>query len=154
MHVVDAEAGATEAQLYRRFAEEHLAAAGFPNPGEVLDQIYEELTPPDEAFMREVSRFEREYLEAMEKAAYLRAIEERAGDDAQRYRELFELGRTKEGRIAHGGSRYAEAVAAIPAFNPPSKADYYARFDAPPDDVHRNAYEKALQMAVERLKGK
>ncbi len=57
---------------------------------------------------------------AMDKAAYLRIIEERAGEDALLYKKLFELGRTGEGRMANGGRQYAEAVASISAFNPSS----------------------------------
>lgn len=128
-------------------------AAGLANPEEVLNNLYEEFIPSDDAFERETKQFEDQYLEAMEKAAYLRIIEERAGDDADLYKQLFELGRTREGRVASGGQQYAEEVASIPAFNPPSKADYYARFDDLPDHVHKSVYMKALQMAEDHLRG-
>ena len=143
--------GAGIGPAYRRLAVAHLEAAGFENPLEMLAELYRECLPGAAAYEAEAKSFEKDYREAMRKAAYLRAIEEIAGEDAEEFGRLYEFGADEAERRLHGGSRYAELVAEIPAYDPPSAEDYYARFDDHPLEVHERVYGMAFERARARL---
>lgn len=142
----------TPGHVYRHFAQAHLVAAGYEDPVSVVDALYQAILPDDEEYNKEVEQFRVYYQAAMEKAAYLGIIEKSAGNDANRYKELFDLGNTAEGRLAHGGEEYKAAIAMIPEYKPPAREDYFDRFDDLPVELHRSVYEKALQMAQDNLK--
>ncbi|MCY4563605.1 MAG: hypothetical protein OXE40_03895 [Gammaproteobacteria bacterium] len=144
----------TEAEIglaYRRMALEHLEASGFEFPQETLEGLYRERLPSESEYEAEVKSFEKDYREAMRKAAYFRAIEEIAGEDAGEFRRLYGFGADEAGRQRHGGPRYAELVAQIPAFAPPSAEEYYSRFDDHPLEIHEQVYGEAIELARARL---
>lgn len=132
---------------YRRMAVAHLEAAGFANPLETLEGLYREFLPSESEYEAEVETFEKDYQEAMRKAAYFRAIEETAGEDAKEFGRLYPFGADEKGRRLHGGTRYAEFVEQIPPFAPPSAEEYYARFDDHPPAIHEQVYRKAFALA-------
>ena len=136
---------------YRRLAVAHLEAAGFENPQETLEGLYRECLPGASEYEAEVRTFEADYREAMRKAAYFRAIEEIAGEDAKEFGRLYGFGADEAGRQLHGGSRYAELVEQIPSYDPPSAEEYYARFDDHPVEVHEQVYGMAFERARARL---
>ena len=126
--------------VYRHYAQAHLVAAGYEDPISVVDALYQASLPDAEEYNKEVEQFRAHYQAAMEKSVYLRIIEKSAGDNATRYKELFDPGRTTEGRLAHGGEEYKAATALIPEYKPPAKEDYFNRFDDLPDAVQRCAH--------------
>ena len=136
---------------YRRMAVAHLEAAGIENPLETLESLYREFLPSESEYEAEVRTFEKDYQEAMRKAAYFRAIEEAAGEDAKEFGRLYAFGADEEGRRRYGGARYAELVGKIPAYSPPSAEEYYARFDDHPPAIHEQVYRKAFDLARARL---
>ena len=136
---------------YGRMALAHLEAAGFEYPQETLEGLYRECLPGESEYEAEVKSFEKDYREATRKAAYFRAIEELAGEDAGEFGRLYGFGADEAGRQRHGGPRYAELVARIPAFSPPSAEEYYARFDDHPLEIHEQVYGKAVELARARL---
>ena len=138
--------------IYREFAEEHLAVAGFMDPVSVVNQIYQDHLPSEEQYNHEIEQFRSHYRSVMEKAVYLGIIEELAGDDAVRYKALYEQGRTPEGRLANGGDVYKEAIAQIPEYKPGTKEDFLFRFDDFPEQIHEAVYKKAIVMAKDNLR--
>lgn len=141
-------------ELYRQFAELHLQAAGFEDTASIVYGLYEKCLPNEGEFKQEVEVFAEHYRQAMEKAEYLRLIEELAGEDASSYKTLYEEGRTSEGRLLNGGVKYEEALNKIPDFNPCSLEECYRRFDDFPNHIHRDVYQESLQLALDRLKEK
>lgn len=139
-------------QAYRRLAIAHLEAAGFSNPDETIEGLYLECLPKGSEFTDEVESFRGDFEEAMRKAAYVRAIEELAGEDAGEYARLYRLGTQEADRRQQGGSKYTELVRDIPPFNPPSANQYFARFDDHPTEIHEMVYRRAAKMAKARLR--
>ena len=138
-------------RAYRRLAVAHLEAAGFEQPLEILKDLYRQCTPGAAEFVKEAASFKKEYAEAMRKAAYVKAIEEIAGDDAQEFGRLYRFGAREGDRQRHGGRRYTELIAEIPPFKPPSAQSYFARFEDHPVEIHKRVYQKAFETAKARL---
>ena len=136
---------------YRRMAVAHLEAAGFENPQVTLEGLYRRCLPDESEYEAEVKSLERDYREAMRKAAYFRAIEEIAGEDGTEFGRLYGFGADEAGRQLHGGARYVELVARIPAYDPPSVQEYFARFEDHPLEVHEQVYGMAFELARARL---
>lgn len=128
---------------YRRFSQQHLAAAGVPNPVDVVDALYEECLPTDEEYREEAEKFRDAYHETMERAAYLRVIEHIEHDDPDRYKELYAKGRTGEARVLAGGEAYLREKARIPPFSPSNMREYFGRFVDVPEHVHEKVYLRA-----------
>ncbi|MDE0283228.1 MAG: hypothetical protein OXN26_01575 [Gammaproteobacteria bacterium] len=105
---------------YRRFAQEAMAAAGFKNPVEEIDNLYEKHLPSNEAYQGEADKFQDHYHVGMRVAKYLEIIERKAKTPDE-YQKLYEAGRTEEGRKLHGGEEYMEILKKIPAYSPSSK---------------------------------
>ncbi|MDE0158260.1 MAG: hypothetical protein OXI88_10670 [Gammaproteobacteria bacterium] len=137
--------------IYRKFAEEHLAVAGYNDPASVVNELYEQCLPGSEQYNHEVERFRSHYRSVMEKAVYLEIIEEMAEDDAVLYKQLYEQGRTPEGRLANGGEVYKEAIAQIPEYNPANKDSFLSRFDELPEQIHEAVYKEAVKIAKDNL---
>ena len=136
---------------YRRLAVAHLEAAGFESPVETLEGLYRECLPGASDYEAEVHAFEQDCVEAMRKAAYFQAIEEIAGEDAKEFGRLYGFGADEAERQLHGGSRYAELVAQILPYAPPSAEEYYARLDDHPLEIHERVYAMAFELARARL---
>lgn len=137
--------------IYRKFAEEHLAVAGFTDPASVVNKLYKQCLPDMEQFNHEVKQFRPHYRDAMEKAVYLGGIEETAGNDADLYNYLYEKGRTPQGRLTNGGDEYKEAITKIPEYNPVSKDNFLSRFDELPEQIHEAVYKEAVKIAKDNL---
>ena len=69
----------------RRFAIEHLAAAGIEDPVAVVESLYNALLPTKEQYQSEVEQFSAPYREAREKAAYLETIHDMYGRSPESY---------------------------------------------------------------------
>ena len=136
---------------YRRFAQEHLAAAGFEDPVSTVEELYEELLPTDASYQDEVASFQKHYQDAMEIAAYLRNIKIQAGEDAVEYKRLYEMGKTPEGREKGGKSQYLIAQSLIPKYKYASREDYFKRFVDSPEHIHHMVYMKAMLLASQAL---
>lgn len=103
--------------------------------------------------------------EGMRIARYLEIIEDKAGDNPDKYLELYNKGRTEEGRLENGGTKYKEAIGliktgqdqpagvkkGIPVYEPQSREAYFKRYVDTPDAVHEMVYTKASLMAAHRL---
>ncbi len=152
---------------YRRFAQAAMAAAGYDNPVAVVDELYDKQLPLEIEYAEEAQKFEPRYYEGMRIARYLEIIEDEAGDDPHKYLDLYNKGRTEEGRLEAGGARYSDAIKpimaeqdqppgakkGIPEYEPGSKDDYFKRYVDTPDAVHEMVYTKASLMAAHRLLG-
>ena len=150
---------------YRRFAQAAMDTAGYENPVAEVDELYEKQLPSEAEYTKEAQKFESYYYEGMRVAKYLQIIETEAGDDPEKYLELYNAGRTEEGRLKHGGTAYQEAIQQIPAsqeqsvgeqrgipeYRPASKDAYFKRYVDVPDMVHEMVYTKASLMAAHRL---
>ena len=137
--------------IYRKFAEEHLAAAGYNDPVSVVSQLYEEQLPSKEQYIHEAEQFRPYYRDVMEKAVYLTIIETLAGDDADHYRELYEQGKTPRGRLLNGGETYKQAISQIPEYKPGTQNNFLSRFDELPEQIHETVYKKAFQLSKDNL---
>ncbi|MDD9962937.1 MAG: hypothetical protein OXU70_12690 [Gammaproteobacteria bacterium] len=136
---------------YRRFSQQHLAAAGERNPAEVVDALYEECLPTDVEYREEAEKFRDVYHETMERAAFLKVIEGVENDDPNHYEELYAKGRTAEGRELAGGAAYLREKARIPPFSPANMREYFGRFVDAPEHIHQRVYMRALDLATHRL---
>ncbi|MCY4210235.1 MAG: hypothetical protein OXD47_05225 [Gammaproteobacteria bacterium] len=137
--------------IYRKFAEEHLALAGYSDPASAVNELYEQCLPDSEQYNHEVEQFGSHYRNVMEKAVYLDIIEKMVGDDSVLYKRLYEQGRTSEGRLANGGDAYKEALTQIPEYNPADKDGFLSRFDELPEQVHEAVYREAVRIAKDNL---
>lgn len=137
--------------IYRKFAQEHLAAAGYSDPVSVVNQLYEEHLPSTEQYINETEQFRSHYRSVMEKAVYLSIIEMLAGDNADYYRELYEQGKTPQGRLSNGEEAYKQAISQIPEYKPGTKNNFLSRFDKLPEQVHEAVYKKAFQLSKDNL---
>jgi len=79
---------------YRRMAQEHLAAAGFKDPVEKVESLYQKHFPSDEAYAAEVARFAPHFDAAIIKAEFLKAAELAAHDDAKAFKDLVHTARS------------------------------------------------------------
>ena len=152
---------------YRRFAQAAMDAAGYDNPVAVVDELYDKQLPSEAEYAEEVQKFEPRYYEGMRIARYLEIIEDEAGDNPDKYLELYNKGRTEEGRLETGGTKYKEAIKlikaeqgqpsetekGIPEYEPQSRDDYFKRYVDTPDAIHEMVYTKASLMAAHRLLG-
>ena len=150
---------------YRRFAQAAVDAAGYKNPVAEVDELYDKQLPSEAEYAEEVQKFGPHYYEGMRVAKYLQIIETEAGDDPEKYLELYDAGRTEQGRRDHGGTAYEEAIKLIPAgqeqsvgeqrgipeYQPGSKDAYFKRYVDVPDMIHEMVYIKASLMAAHRL---
>ena len=148
------EAGAdnTPGYIYLRFAAEHLDAAGFKDPLDMVNALYQHCLPSEEEYQAEITKLEEYYVSAREKAVYYEIIADLAGNDEKKYAQLYDAGRTKEGRLKFAGDVYKEAISNIPPFEPVTRAEFYERLKDLPHPIHKVVYEKALQMAKDRLR--
>ena len=137
----------------RRFAIEHLAAAGIEDPLAVVESLYGALLPAEEQYKSEVEQFSSHYYEAKEKAAYLEVIKNKYGrkpEDYLRYTQP-EYVKSSEARRTHGGQPYDDRRDAIPEYQPPSREVYFERFIDSPMHIHETVYKQALGMARKHL---
>lgn len=147
-----ADADNTPGYIYLRFAAEHLEASGFENPLNIVDELYQQCLPSEDEYQAEVAILEEYYFSVREKAAYLKIIEELAGNDEKKYAQLYDACRTKEDRLKFAGEAYKKAISNIPPFSPAKREDFYERLKDLPHPIHKIVYEKALQMAKDRLR--
>ena len=147
-----AETDSTPGYAYLRFAAEHLDAAGFKDPLGIVNALYQQCIPDEEEYQAHVAKLREYYFSAREKAIYLRIIEKLAGKDKKKYAQLYDAGRTEEGRLKFAGESYANAVSNIPPFVPSKREEFYERLKDFPHPIHKAVYEKALQMAKDRLR--
>lgn len=150
---------------YRRFAQAAMETAGYDNPVAVVDDLYDKQLPSDAEYTKEVQKFEPHYNEGMRIARYLEIIEDEAGDNPDKYLELYNKGRTEQGRLENGGTKYKEAIKpiktgqdqpagvkkGIPVYEPQSREAYFKRYVDTPDAIHEMVYTKASLMAAHRL---
>ena len=146
------EADNTPGYIYLRFAAEHLDAAGFKYPLDMVDDLYQQCLPSEEEYQAEITKLEEYYVNAREKAVYYKIIAELAGNDEKKYAQLYDAGRTKEDRLKVAGDAYKKAISNIPPFEPVTRAEFYDRLKDFPHPIHKVVYEKALQMAKDRLR--
>ncbi|MDE0513676.1 MAG: hypothetical protein OXI88_18065 [Gammaproteobacteria bacterium] len=137
--------------IYRKYAEAHLSAAAYSDPVSVVNQLYKKHLPEEEQYIYEAEQFKPHYQNVMEKVAYLQIIEKLAGDDAVKYKELYEQGKTPEGRMTNGGQLYKKAVSQIPQYEPGTKDSFLLQFDDLPEHVHEAVYKEAFRMARHHL---
>ena len=142
----------TPGYIYLRFAAEHLEASGFENPLGIVDKLYQQCLPSEEEYQAEVAILEEYYFSVREKAAYLKIIEELAGNDEKKYAQLYDACGTKEDRLKFAGEAYKKAISNIPPFSPAKREDFYERLKDFPHPIHKVVYEKALQMTKDRLR--
>jgi hypothetical protein len=160
----------------RRMAHEHLAAAGIEEPARIVEHLYRQLLPQDADHDREVARFAPAFERGMVKVESLKAAEVAAGDDGAAFAQLADAARSASSvrshaalidqRIALDARNHSEPVqrslqasksladglAARPAFNPASNADYQRRFVDVPTHIHEQVYLRALELAESRLR--
>lgn len=149
----------------RRMALAHLNAAGVPNAQQVLDAIYENLKPSYEAYEKEVSKFQEFFCEAFEMYAYVEAISLISGDNAQTFRSMYDKGLSNVDRQQQmkkllftnnkneneGANMYFAQLKEIPAFRPPSRDEYFARFVDTTEEENVHLYTQALNHAKNYL---
>ena len=137
----------------RRFAIEHLAAAGIEDPVAVVESLYNALSPTEEQYQSEVEQFSVPYYEAKEKAAYLEVIQDKYGRNPESYMQYTkpEYVMSFEARKTQGGQPYRERKAVIPDYQPASRGDYHERFIDSPMHIHEMVYKKALAIARKHL---
>ena len=137
----------------RRFAIEHLAAAGIEDPVAVVESLYSALLPTKEQYRSEVEQFSVHYYEAKEKAVYLKAIQNKHSRNPEAYLRYTqpEYVKSSEARITHGGQPYNEKRDLIPEYLPASREDYLERFIDSPMHTHEMVYKKALVIARKHL---
>ena len=147
-----AETDNTPGYIYLRFAAEHLDAAGFKDPLDIVDALYQQCLPSEEEYQAEVARLEEYYFSVREKAIYLEIIEKLAGNDEEKYAQLYDVCWTKEGRLEFAGEAYKKAISNIPPFVPSEREEFYEHIKNFPHPIHKVVYEKALQIAKDRLR--
>ena len=137
----------------RRFAIEHLAAAGIEDPVGVVESLYNALLPTEEQYQSEVAQFSAPYYEAKEKAAYLEIIQDKYGRNPESYMQYTkpEYVMSSEARKTQGGQPYRERKAVIPDYQPASRGDYHERFIDSPMHIHEMVYKQALAIARKHL---
>jgi hypothetical protein len=159
----------------RRMAHEHLRAAGFDNPAQAIDELYNKHLPSDDEHNREAAGFAKHFDAGMVKAESLKAAAVAAGDDGQAFKRVAEAARAGSVVKTHASlidarlgldpvldanefknsksasSSLADGLAARPQFEPASNADYQKRFVDMPLQMHEQVYASALRMAEERL---
>ena len=137
----------------RRFAIEHLAAAGIDDPVAVVESMYSATLPAEEQYQSEVAQFSSHYREAKEKAAYLEAIANKYGRDPEAYLLYTQpqYVMSPGARVAFGGPSYIERKDAIPEYHPPSGEDYFERFVDSPMHIHMAVYDQAMAKAKKHL---
>lgn len=149
---LEADADNTPGHIYLRFAAEHLDAAGFKDPLDIVNALYQQCLPGEEEYLAEITMLEEYYVSAREKAVYYEIIAELAGNDEKKYAQLYDAGRTKEGRLKFAGDAYKKAISNIPPFAPVKREEFYERLKDFPHPIHKIVYEKAVQMAKDSLR--
>ena len=137
----------------RRFAIEHLAAAGIEDPVAVVESLYKALLPTEEQYRAEVEQFSAHYYEAKEKAAYLEIIQDEYSRSLEAYLRYTqpEYVKSSEARITYGGQPYNARKDVIPEYQPASRRDYLERFIDSPMHIHEMVYKQALAIARKHL---
>jgi hypothetical protein len=159
----------------RRMAHEHLRAAGFDNPAQLVDELYKKHLTSDDEHNHEAAGFAKHFDAGMVKAESLKAAAVAAGDDAQAFKRVAEAARAGSVVKTHASlidarlgldpvlnanefknsksasSSLADGLAARPQFEPASNADYQKRFVDMPVQMHEQVYASALRLAEERL---
>jgi hypothetical protein len=150
----------------RMAAAAHLTAAGVENPWGKLHQFVDECKPSIEDYDAEVAKFAPIFKEAHELALFYGLIEQSSngnpavfakGYDASGTKEsrdelIHELGRSKCTRTLEAKRQYDNAILSIPTFIPPSRDDYFARFVDTTEKEDIAIYERALELARDKLK--
>ena len=117
---------------YRRMAVAHLEAAGFENPRVTLEGLYRRCLPDESEYEAEVKSLERDYREAMRKAAYFRAIEEIAGEDATAFARLYGFAADEAGAAAARRRRIRRTGRSDPGVRPAVGAGVLRALRRPP----------------------
>ena len=137
----------------RRFAIEHLAAAGIEDPVGVVESLYDALLPTEEQYQSEVEQFLYPYYEAKEKAAYLETVQDMYSRNPNLYMQYTqpEYVKSSEFRRFYGGQAYDKRKKLIPEYQPASREDYVERFIDSPMHIHEMVYKQALVIARKHL---
>lgn len=148
----------------RRMALAHLQASGLDSSS-VLDNIYRKQVATEKEYESEVQQFEKHFRTAYEIWAYMRAIKVIAGLNKNVFSVLYDKGYTLESRqstmqnMAESGilvqqkaaGGYFYDVMAIPAFNPPTRDEFFQRFTDATREEHACAYKRALEVCRSHL---
>lgn len=132
---------------HRQLAFEHLRAAGVPEPEAELQRIYESLMPSKEDYDLEVEQFREDFYDAVEVVEYLKFIEDKAGDNAEIYADLYDQGLTREGRRDVPDFPSGTLARTRPEFKPASYEEFTSRQDLLPEHMHEQAYAKSFEYA-------
>jgi hypothetical protein len=149
----------------RMAAAAHLAAAGVENPWGKLRQFVDECKPSMDEYDAEVAKFAPIFKEAHELALFYVLIEQTCNADAAVFAKGYdasgttesrdalvqELSRSKCPRFMEAKRHYDNAILSIPTFNPPPRDDYFARFVDTTEKEDIAIYERALELAKDKL---
>ena len=131
----------------RQQALGYLFRAEITNPLETLIGIYNRCLPKEPKFADEVRAQEAGYLQSRRMKAYLKAMDVIAGDDYNKYVDLYRQGRTEDDRQRLGGELYASHLAEIPPFQAPTPEQYLDRFTDYPMELHEKVRLEAYELA-------
>lgn len=145
-----------------------LAGAGFIDPVCEVERLYDRHRPTPREYEQEVARFAAPFRHAMLKAKLLQIAEQAAGDNAREYCRLataaasgdvsrFRLALVPPAKSGEAlKARYQTAASAcsdnVPAFKPPSWAEFSKRFVDAPMHVHEQVVQEAFALALQTLK--
>jgi hypothetical protein len=149
----------------RMAAAAHLTAAGVGNPWGKLRQFADDCKPSIEDYDAEVAKFAPIFKEAHELALFYGLIEQSSNGDAAVFAQAYDaswtmesrdalvqkLGRSKCQRTMEAKREYDSAMLRIPPFNPPPRDDYFARFVDTTEKEDIAIYERALELAKDKL---
>lgn len=117
------------------------------NPIETLIHLYTAALPTEPDFHDEIAVERISYNRFMRAQAYLCAVREITVHDPDERARLYPFVRSEAKRIQHGGEKYAQRIAEIPAYEPPTPEEFLTKFDRQPLNVHKAVCARAHEMA-------